>query len=104
MDKYEIALRKEADWDRTFQLTRLYVLERGSLSIEPIKGQRAATVLLENLFWPDAQEALPGYGERFMQAMRLAGETDCFIYRRPFDLDRLVESRDALIDHLRTPL
>ncbi|WP_343345193.1 hypothetical protein WJT74_11895 [Sphingomicrobium sp. XHP0239] len=104
MQKYEVALRKEAAWDRSFRLSRLYVLERGPLAIEPIRGQRAAAVLLENLFWPDAQEALPGYADRFVQAMRLAEAADCFVYRRPFDLDRIVETRDALIDHLRTPL
>ena len=100
MHKHEVPLNGNGDWDRPFPLTRLYVLEKGPLGFERLTGQRAGAALLDNLFWLDAQAQLPGEGERFVKAMRLAASADCFAYRRPFDLDRLAESRDALIEHL----
>ena len=101
MDKRQLALDLDRPWDRTFRLTRLYRLERGELGIEPLKGREAAAALLDNLFWPELQAVMPGQENRFVDAMRLADRCSCFAYRRPFALERLVESSDSLVRHLR---
>ncbi|MEN3972769.1 hypothetical protein WJS89_08830 [Sphingomicrobium sp. XHP0235] len=104
MNKRQLALDLERSWDRSFRLTRLYRLERGDLAIEPLKGREAAAALLDNLFWPELQAVMPGQEGRFVQAMRLADRCACFVFRRPFALDRLVQGRDALVAHLATDL
>lgn len=103
-DKYHLQL-VEGFQGEPLPLRRLYVLERAAddaIRIEPVRGHGVIALILAHTYRPSLVRRLGWAGEHLRECGRLVRGVSVFSFSRPWRLDRLDPSLEALLDHLHT--
>ena len=86
-------------------LKRLYLLDRSSnseIAIEPIQGYEALEVIRKNTYGANRVIQLGLAARNLKNCGSIARRLQIFRFRRPWQLSRIDDALDALIDHFST--
>ncbi len=104
-DKYHLRLEQADGFHATaLPMRRLYLLERSpdaQIHIEPVRGHNAIGLIGENTYRVGIARRMGTAADHLVRCGQVANRIQVFRFQRPWQLDRLQASTDALLAHMQ---
>lgn len=106
-EKYHLRLEPSDGFHAAaLPLRRLYLLERShddQIHIEPVRGHAAMSLITENTYRVGIAHRMGAAAPHLIRCGEIARRIEVFRFQRPWQLDGLAASTEALLAHMQAP-